>query len=225
MHIADLELGILGATGIVGAGLCIAPGAALAFRLKRSDQICLCFFGDGASNTGTFHEGINLAAIWNLPVVYVCQNNHYAESTSQTYHQKICDIGNRGSAYGIPGVCVDGNDVVAVYEAVLGAVERGRKGLGPTLIECKTYRWLGHYVGDPGAYRPKEEVTEWKERDPLVLFRDKLLKTGVCSEEKLNDLDRNMEREIDEAVAYAQKSPAPEVRSALEDIYVSGYIP
>lgn len=226
MHIADIDLGILGATGIVGSGLCIINGAALACQMKGTDQVSLCFFGDGASNTGAFHEGLNLAAVWNLPVIFICQNNLYAESTPQRVHQKICDIAGRGVAYGIPGLCISGNEVVEVYEATSAAVKRAREGLGPTLLECKTYRWLGHYVGDPGtAYRTRDEVEEWKKKDPVKLYRAKLLEMAVCTARDLDEIDQRMEKEIDEAVMFAQSSQEPEAEDALNDIYVGPYIP
>ncbi|MFQ6111978.1 MAG: thiamine pyrophosphate-dependent dehydrogenase E1 component subunit alpha, partial [Nitrospinota bacterium] len=169
IHIADMDLGILGANGIVGGGIPIANGAALAFKLKKTGQVLVCFFGDGASNQGSFHEGLNLASTWHLPVVFICENNQYAESTPQKVHQHITDISCRAEAYDIPGVSVDGNDAVAVYEAASEAVERARQpGEHPTLIECKTYRHMGHYIGDPGTlYRSDEEVAEWKKRDPI----------------------------------------------------------
>ena len=226
MHIADLHLGILGATGIVGGGLPIANGAALACQLKGTDQVCLCFFGDGASNIGSFHEALNLAAVWNLPVIFICQNNLYAESTPQWQHQKIKDISIRGESYGMPGVSVDGNDVLAVYETVSSAVERARKKGGPSLIECKTYRWLGHYVGDPStSYRTKEEIEKWKQRDPLKLYRGRLLAMGVAGEKDLEEIDRRIEKEIEEAVIFAKNSPDPDLEEALKDVYIGEYIP
>jgi pyruvate dehydrogenase E1 component alpha subunit len=221
MHIADLDLGILGATGIVGSGLPIANGAALACQLKGTDQVCLCFFGDGATNTGSFHEALNLAAIWKLPVIFVCQNNLYAESTPQASHQMIKDISSRAESYGISGTTVDGNDVLAVYESVSQTVERARERGGPTLIECKTYRILGHYVGDPGTdYRTKEEVEQWKKLDPLVIHRKKLLVSGIATEQNLIEIDKGIQREIEEAVIFAQKSEDPQPEEALDDIYV-----
>jgi TPP-dependent pyruvate/acetoin dehydrogenase alpha subunit len=194
--------------------------------MKGTDQASLCFFGDGASNTGAFHEGLNLAAVWNLPVIFICQNNLYAESTPQRVHQKICDIAGRGPAYGIPGLCINGNEVVEVYEATSAAVKRAREGLGPTLLECKTYRWLGHYVGDPStAYRTRDEVEEWKKKDPVKLYRAKLLEMAVCTARDLDEIDQRMEKEIDEAVMFAQSSQEPEAEDALNDIYVGPYIP
>lgn len=226
MHIADLDLGILGATGIVGAGLPIINGAALACQLKGTDQVSLCFLGDGASNTGSFHEALNMASVWNLPVIFVCQNNLYAESTPQWVHQKIRDISLRGGSYGIPGVSVDGNDVLTVYQAAREAVERARKKGGPTLIECKTYRWLGHYVGDPSTlYRTKGEVEDWKKRDPIKHYRTKLLTMDLCGEKDLEAIDGKLEKEIEEAVAFAQNSPDPNPEDALEDVYIGEYIP
>ena len=160
MHIADVEIGILGANGIVGAGITIAGGAALATKMKGTDQVTLCFFGDGATNTTRFHEGINLGSIWSLPVVYIIENNMYAESTCISTTCRLANIADRACAYGIPGKTVDGNDVLAVYEAVGEAVARARKGGGPTLVECKTYRWRGHFVGDAQTYLSKGEVEE-----------------------------------------------------------------
>jgi len=226
MHVADLDLGILGANGIVGAGLPIANGAALAFKMAGTDQVCVSFFGDGASNTGSFHEALNLASVWKLPVIFVCQNNQYAFSTPQRTHQNICDIAVRGTGYGIPGLCIDGNDVLAVYEAATGAVETARKGEGPTLLECKTYRWTGHFVGDSGTtYRTKEEVEDWKKRDPIKLYREKLVAMGTCGVDELEKINQRVKKEIEEAVVFAQNSPDPKPEDALEDVYVDRYIP
>ncbi|NMB17044.1 MAG: thiamine pyrophosphate-dependent dehydrogenase E1 component subunit alpha, partial [Firmicutes bacterium] len=175
MHIADLDLGILGANGIVGSGIPIAVGAALGSTIKGDDRVAAAFFGDGASNTGAFHEGINMAAVWKLPVVFVCENNMYAVSTSTRESLAIEGVVERAAGYGIPGVQVDGNDVLQVYEAAREAVARAREGKGPTLLECLTYRWTGHTVGDPGLYRSKEEVEAWKQKDPIPRFRDYLI--------------------------------------------------
>ena len=222
MHIADMDIGILGANGIVSGGIPIVNGAALAFKLRKTDQVAVCFFGDGASNEGNFHEGLNLASVWALPVIFVCENNLYAESTPQREHQKVKDISVRAKAYNIPGVSIDGNDVTAVYLTVNDAVKRARQGEGPALIECKTYRHLGHYVGDSGElYRTKEEVEIWKKRDPLVLFQQKLLDSGQSSQDEITRMERKIEKEIDEAVKFAEASPEPDLAEALEDIYVS----
>jgi pyruvate dehydrogenase E1 component alpha subunit len=220
MHIADLELGILGANGIVGAGIPIATGTALAFKMRRTDQVAVCFFGDGGANTGAFHEGLNLASVWNLPVVFVCQNNQYAESTPQRVHQKIKDIAVRAMAYDIPAETLDGMDVREVYRAAGEAIARARGDGGPTLIECKTYRFHGHYVGDPGtAYRRPEEVEEWRQRDPIVTFKRRLLTEGLATEAELNAVDEAVQRELEEAVQFAEASPEPDLEDALQDIY------
>lgn len=219
MHIADVDIGILGANGIVGAGIPIAAGAALSAKLRGTAQVAICFFGDGASNTTRFHEGINLASAWKLPVVYVCENNLYAISVPQSKHQNIADIADRATAYGIPGVVVDGNDVIAVYEAVGEAVARARRGEGPTLVECKTYRHRGHFEGDPTPYRTKEEVDEWKKKDPISRFKGKLIEMGVLAEKEADEIDREMKEEIDRAVKFAEESPLPEPEETLEDVY------
>lgn len=219
MHIADTDIGILGANGIVGGGIPIAGGAALSAQKRGTDQVCLCFFGDGASNTTRFHEGINLASIWKLPVVYVIENNLYGESTHVSYAMNIPNIADRACAYGIPGKIVDGNDVLAVYETVGEAVARARKGEGPTIVECKTYRWHGHYIGDPETYKPKEEVEEWKKKDPIPRFRKYLIENKILSEEGTNKIDLEMNEEIDQAVKFADESPFPEPEETLEDVY------
>jgi pyruvate dehydrogenase E1 component alpha subunit len=220
MHIADLELGILGANGIVGAGIPIATGTALAFKMRRTDQVAVCFFGDGGANTGAFHEGLNIASVWNLPVVFVCQNNQYAESTPQRVHQKIKDIAVRAMAYDVPGETVDGMDILEVYRVAGEAIMRARAGGGPTLIECKTYRFYGHYVGDPGtAYRRLEEVEEWKQRDPILGFRRRLLAEDMATEAQLTSIDEAVRRELEEAIQFAEASPEPDLEDALQDIY------
>lgn len=220
MHIADLELGILGATGIVGAGIPIAVGAALACKLQGTDRVALSFFGDGGANTGAFHEALNLAAVWDLPAIFVCQNNQYAESTPQKVHQKITDVAVRAQAYGMPGIAIDGNDVLKVYETVSEAVARARRGGGPTLVECKTYRFMGHYVGDPGtAYRTREEVEEWRKRDPIPRFEQVLLAEAAATRADLERVQREVVEAIDGAVRFAQESPEPAVDEALEDVY------
>ncbi|HOK17997.1 MAG TPA: pyruvate dehydrogenase (acetyl-transferring) E1 component subunit alpha [Caldisericia bacterium] len=219
MHIADAEKGILGANGIVGAGLPIATGAALSIKLRKSDQVVVCFFGDGASNQGTFHESINMGSLWKLPVVYVCENNQYGEFTSQKRHQVITDISQRATAYGIPGVTVDGMDVLAVYEAAVEAVKRAREGNGPTLLETKTYRFHGHFEGDPQLYRDKAEVEEWMRKDPIPRFEKQLLDNNVVTEEELKAIQNRIQQEIDDAVKFAEESPYPEDNEAVKDIY------
>jgi pyruvate dehydrogenase E1 component alpha subunit len=170
MHIADVGIGMLGANGMVGAGIPLACGAGLSAQIRGTDQVCISFFGDGASNQGTFHESLNLASIWRLPVVFVAENNLYAQTTPQKHAMNIRSIAERGAAYGMPSAEVDGNDLIAVYEAVHEAVKRARKGLGPTLLECVTYRWRGHFEGDVLHYRTEKEVEEWKKKDPISKF-------------------------------------------------------
>jgi pyruvate dehydrogenase E1 component alpha subunit len=218
MHIADRTKGILGANGIVGAGHNIAVGAGLSISCRKTDQVCVCFFGDGSTNQGTFHEGMNLASIWKLPVIFVCENNNYGISMSQARHQAIKDIADRAAAYGIPGIAVDGNDVLAVYEAASEAIARARKGLGPTLIECKTYRHRGHFEGDPGAYKPPEEQKEWLEKDPIPRFVKFLTENGFTGKE-LTALDASVEQEIAAAIKFAEDSPYPAVEKTVEDVY------
>jgi pyruvate dehydrogenase E1 component alpha subunit len=219
MHIAEPNIGILGANGIVGGGIPIATGSALSSKILKNNKVTLCFFGDGASNQGTFHESINLASAFNLPCVYICENNLYGVSVKQTQVRKVKDIADRAKGYAIPGVIVDGNDVIAVYRAVMEAVNRAREGEGPTLIECKTYRWRGHYEGDPVNYRTEEELEEWKKKDPIKRFSKKLLSDGMLNKEKLEEIEKEVKKEIDEAVDFADKSPKPDELVALEDVY------
>ncbi|MGB9725577.1 MAG: thiamine pyrophosphate-dependent dehydrogenase E1 component subunit alpha [Fervidicoccaceae archaeon] len=219
MHIADLRKGELGANGIVGGGIPHAVGAGLAFKLSKSDRVAVAFFGDGASNQQNFHEGLNLASIWRLPVVFICENNLYQISLPYSKQQAIRSVAERGSAYGVPGVEVDGQDVLAVYEVVKEAVERARKGEGPTLIEAKTYRYMGHFEGDPQVYRKKEEVEWWrKNKDPIELFKKKLLDMGI-SEEELRAIDAKVEEEVKDAVKFAEESPYPESKELYEDVF------
>jgi len=219
MHIADFSVGMLGATAVVGAGIPIAMGAGLSIKLRGTDQVVACFFGDGASNQGTFHEAINMAAIWKLPVIFVCENNLYAMGTRQSIVMPIQNIADRAVAYGISGVTVDGNDVLVVYEATRKAVERARKGEGPTLIECKTYRHKGHSRIDPAKYRPKDEVEEWLRKDPISRFKEMLLHTNVITEAEIQQIEKEILTEIEEAVRFAIESPYPDPEEALEHVY------
>lgn len=219
MHIACPELGILGANGIVGAGLPIATGAALSAKLRNSQQVAVCFFGDGASNEGTFHESLNIASAFSLPVVYVCENNLYAVGTRQSDVRKVEDIADRAIGYGMPGLAIDGNNVVAVYEAVKEAVDRARAGGGPTLIECKTYRWRAHFEGEPDNYRPPEEVAAWIKREPIAPFRRLLVDGGVLTEEEAGRIEAAVIAERDEAVEFARRSLLPEPETALEGLW------
>ena len=219
MHIADPRLGILGANGIVGAGLPIATGAALSAKLRKSGQVAICFFGDGASNQGTFHEAVNIAAAFDLPAVYVCENNLYAVGTRQSKVRKVEDIADRGTGYAIPGLAVDGNDVIAVYESCSAAVERARAGQGPTIVECKTYRWRAHFEGEPDTYRPPEEVQAWMAREPIAPYRSSLIAQKVVTGAEAEEIEARVRKELDEAVEFARQSPLPRPESALEDLW------
>ena len=219
MHIANLDIGMLGAAGIVGSGIPIATGAGLSAKLRGTDQVTIAFFGDGASNIGRFHEGINLASVWCLPVIFICENNLWAVSVPTSTSLNIPNIADRAVGYGIPGVVVDGMDVMAVYEAVGEAVTRARNGQGPTLIEAKTYRFRGHFEGDSGTYRPQEEIDQWTKRDPLKLYKEKLLEMKVLTKKQAEDIDKETLAEMDKAVKFAQESPFPELKETLENVY------
>jgi acetoin:2,6-dichlorophenolindophenol oxidoreductase subunit alpha len=223
LHMIDTELGFLGANGIVGGGIPLATGAALQLKRIGSQAIAVSFFGDGATNEGSFHESLNLASLWRLPVVYVCENNLYGEFTRQDKHQPVKDIAVRADSYAIPGVIVDGNDVLAVRRAMDEAATRARSGQGPTLIEAKTYRHRGHYEGDMGTYRPPEEVSEWLGRDPIALFGRLLVQKHGTTQEELERIASDVERELDEAAAFADSSPHPSPGEALEDVYLDSY--
>ena len=223
MHICDMDLGILGSNGIVGAGLPIAVGAGFACQYYGKGQVCACFFGDGASNRGTFHESLNMASEMKLPVIYVLENNFYAISGSQRELTTLENLSDRAKAYAIPGVTVDGNDVMAVIDAADEAVTRARKGEGPTLLECKTWRRFGHWEGDPDirlfTYRNKEEHEAWLKRDPLPKFRNDIIQGGYATAEELNDIEKGVDKEIEEAIEFAENSPYPDVSILTEDVY------
>ena len=220
MHIAAIDLNILGATGVVGDGIPIATGVALGCKMRKLDRVVASFFGDGATSTGAFHEGVGLAAIWGLPVVFVCENNQYALSTPIKTYTKLKDLSDRAKSYGIPGVTVDGNDAIAVAEVAREAIENAREGKGPTLIVGNTYRYYGHSAGDPGtAYRTKEEVEKWKRLDPIKRLRGQLLQKKMLTEPELKAIVTTTEKELDEAVKFAADSPEPSVEEALKDIY------
>jgi pyruvate dehydrogenase E1 component alpha subunit len=221
MHIADVEKGMLGANGIVGGGFPLACGAALSAKTLGTGGVAVCFFGDGASNQGTFHEGLNLAAIWKLPVVFVCENNGYAEATPVHYHCSASDIANRAAAYEIPGVVVDGLDLFAVYEAAGEAVARARRGEGPSLIEAKTYRYYGHFQGDQVTYRTAEELARYRDRDPIKAVRAFMVERGLASAAELDGIDSDVQRELDVAWEAGKAAPFPDPEQALTDVYVS----
>jgi len=218
MHIADVEKGNLGATGIVGGNIPVATGAGLAQKLLGTDRVVLCFFGDGASNTGNFHESLNLAALWNLPVVYIVENNLYGMSVPVEKAAAKLDIADRACAYGIPGQVVDGMDVLAVRQAVSEAVERARRGEGPSLIECKTYRWYGHSRSDPRKYRTKEEEAAWRARDPIPNFAARLVEMGLATEAEIDAVEEQVEVAIEGATEFALSSPTPPVEEL--ELYV-----
>mgnify|MGYP000881340210 CR=1 FL=1 len=223
LHISDFDLGILGANGIVGGGFPAAVGAALAFSIRNEDREALAFFGDGASNEGTFHESANLAGLWKLPVIFFCENNLYGEGTPLSKASPISDLSIRAESYAFPGVVVDGNDPLAVYEVVKGAAERARTGQGPTLVEAKTYRFRGHYEGDPQVYRVPGEMDEWRKRDPIDAFRERLLKSGLFDEAAVQGVEAEVQSQLDEAVAFATSAPQPEVGEALAGVYADDH--
>ena len=219
MHIADVEGGNLGANGVVGGGIPIAVGVGLSLKMQKRDQIILCFFGDGAANLGPFHEALNMAAIWKLPVVYVCENNQYAMSFSVKKAFAIEHISDRAAAYGMPGTTVDGNDVLAVYQAVSQAVEQARAGAGPALIENVTYRWRGHSKSDANRYRTREEIESWKQKCPIKRFRARLVKEKVLTEEDADQIEQEAYAAIDAAMAFAEASPEPTLETIEEGVY------
>jgi pyruvate dehydrogenase E1 component alpha subunit len=219
MHLVDASAGMPPSNAIVGASIPIATGAALAFKLRGLDRVAVCFFGDGAANTGAFHEGLNLAAVKDAPVVFVCENNQYAASTHISLAMKIENISLRAAAYGIPGETLDGMDVRAVHHAASQAIKRARSGGGPSLLECRTYRFMGHSRGDPGGYRTREDVQSWQARDPLPRFRQALLGEFEVDEEALAALEASLDDEVSDAIVYAQESPFPEAELVYAHVF------
>jgi len=219
MHIADVEGGNLGANGIVGGGLPIATGVGLSIQVRGSGQVCVAFFGDGAANGGAFHESVNLASIWDLPVVFVCENNQYAMSMPVRQSMRVERVSDRACAYGIPGRTVDGMDVLAVFEAASEAVERARAGGGPTLLECVTYRYRGHSKSDRQRYRTREEVARWRAQDPIERLRRLLEEQGLVQPGEFDALAAAAREQVEEAVRFAEASPEPDPSTLLEDVY------
>jgi TPP-dependent pyruvate/acetoin dehydrogenase alpha subunit len=220
MHIVALDKNILGANGIVGGGIPIATGAAYMSKYKDTKQVTISFMGDSATNEGSFHESLNMASAWKLPIVYVIENNLYGISVALERVTNVTDLSVRAKAYGMQGVTIDGNDVLKVYETIKEAVASAREGRGPALIECKTYRWKGHHVGDPATeYRTREEETYWKERCPLTSFQAYLIKNKVLDKKRITSLETGIKEEIQEAVEFAKNSPYPDAAEAFEDIY------
>jgi pyruvate dehydrogenase E1 component alpha subunit len=220
MHMASPELGILGADGIVGGGIPIATGAGLSSKLLKNGRVTVCFFGDGGSNQGTFHESINIAAAFDLPVVYVCEDNLFGVGTRQFPNvRKVPSIADRAVAYGIPGVTVDGNDAIEVYTVVKQAVERARRGEGPTLVDCRTYRWRTHFEGEPDTYRDPEEVKEWMTREPIGVMKARLVAMKVATAEELDAKEHAVIAEVRDALQFAYDSPEPDDALAFADLY------
>ncbi|MBR0640948.1 thiamine pyrophosphate-dependent dehydrogenase E1 component subunit alpha [Bacillus safensis] len=222
MHIADFDKGMLGANGIVGGGFPLACGAALTAKYKKTENVSVCFFGDGANNQGTFHEGINLAAIWKLPVIFIAENNGYGEATPFSYASSCQSIVDRAAGYNIPGIQVDGKDVMAVYQAAEQAIERAKNGEGPTLIECMTYRNYGHFEGDAQRYKTNQEKIEHQEeRDAITLFKNELIKQQLLTNGELSNVEAAVTEAIDEAVQFSEESEYPDQTELLTDVYVS----
>jgi len=219
MHIADASVGYLGANGVLAAGCVLAPGVGLSIQMRKTDQVVVAIFGDGAANRGPFHEGVNLAALWRAPAVFVCENNRWASTTAQAVSTAGGSIAQRAAGYGIPGVTVDGNEVLAVFEAVGEAVARARRGEGPSLVEAQTIRWLGHYEGDPQLYRGKDEVAEGRGRDPVGRLRQVLEERNLLDAAHAARIEAAVKGEIDDAVAFAEASPLPDARAAFEDLF------
>jgi TPP-dependent pyruvate/acetoin dehydrogenase alpha subunit len=219
MHIADASVGYLGANGVLAAGCVLAPGVGLSIKHRRSGQVVVTFFGDGAANRGPFHEGVNLAALWKLPVIFFCENNRWASTTANALSAAGGSIARRAAGYGIPGESVDGNDVLAVHDAVTRAAARARGGDGPSLIEAHTIRWVGHFEGDPQAYRPKEEVAEGRRADPIARLERRLRERRLLDDARATRVRAGVAAEIDDAVAHAEASPLPGPRAALTDLF------
>ncbi|MBI1736222.1 MAG: thiamine pyrophosphate-dependent dehydrogenase E1 component subunit alpha [Candidatus Rokubacteria bacterium] len=219
MHIADVSVGYLGANGVLAAGCVLAPGVGLSIKHRKSGQVALAFFGDGAANRGPFHEGMNLAALWKLPVVFVCENNRWASTTAHALSAAGGSIAARAAAYGVPGDAIDGNDVLAVHEAVTRAAERARRGDGPSLIEAHTIRWVGHFEGDAQLYRSRDEAAEGRRTDPIARLAALLESRGLLDEAHAARVRGGVLAEIDDAVAYAESSPLPEPHEALTDLF------
>lgn len=220
MHIADLSKGNLGANAIVGGGIPIAVGGGLAIKMQNRQNVSVAFFGDGASNQGTFHEAINLAAVWKLPVIFICENNQYGMTVPVWQSTSVENISDRAAGYGISGETVDGNDAAAVFDAFARAKMRALNGEGPTIIECKTYRWRGHWTGDPEPYRTREEVEDWKQnKDPIVRFRSYLLEHEIAAAEELDEIETKAADKMAEAVTFALNSPEPDPAHVLDDVF------
>lgn len=219
MHISDASVGILGANGIVGGGIPIATGAAFGSKYLKNGRVVVSFFGDGASDEGGFHESLNLASIWNLPIIYVCENNLYAETNPLMKHLNIESIADRAKSYNIPGIKIDGMDVVDVYEKINEVVIDVRKGKGPVLVEAMTYRFRGHWEGDPEVYRTLDEVKEWRKKDPILKFKEKLEQDNILTLSEIGNIEIDVLKEIDKAIEFAENSPDPSAASAADYVF------
>ncbi len=225
MHLGDVEKGMLPAIAIVGGNIPITMGMALAFKMRNEKRVAVSFFGDGASNEGAFHEALNMAAVYNVPAVFVCENNQYGASTNIKKTTRIKDIADRAGAYGMKGVIADGMDVLEVYVKAGEAIDEARKGKGPTLLELKTFRFCGHSRSDPNNYIPKEESEYWKSRDPIVLFEKLLLKENIADKDEIEKIKAKVESMIDEAVEFGQNSPDPKPEDTYNDLYINMEVP
>jgi len=219
MHICDLSLGIMGSNGIVGGGFPIAAGIGVALKMKGTGQVCVCFFGDGSTNRGTFHESINIASIFKLPVVYICENNFYGLSSRTKETMNISDIASRASSYGIPGIKIDGNDVVTVHNVAKAAVELARSGCGPTLIEATTWRRRGHWEGDPDNYRNSDECKLWLDKDPIDRLENTIISKDIAAKSEIEKIQKEVLEEISAAIDFAKQSPAPDPQDLYTDVY------
>ncbi|MGV0335874.1 thiamine pyrophosphate-dependent dehydrogenase E1 component subunit alpha [Corynebacterium kroppenstedtii] len=220
MHIADIDTGMLGANGMVGGGFALATGAALRNQYLGTDAVAVCFFGDGASNEGVFHEALNMAGIWKLPVVFVCENNMFGEATPQNYACVSETIAQRAAAYDMPGKVIDGKNVIEVYDEVGDAIKRARKGEGPSLIECRTYRKYGHFEGDEQAYKATEGTEkEFADLDPIPRFREDAIEKGWLSKKKADEIEKASDKRIDDAIEFAEKSPIPDPEDLLSNVF------
>ena len=224
LHIVDSDTNNLGANGIVGGGIPISVGAALAAQMQENDEVILSFFSDGAMNQGAFHEAVNMASVWDLPVVFICENNQYGMSTSVEKAFNIQDLSARAKAYNIPGVKIDGNKIMEVYEVVQEAVEKARKDGGPSLIVAETYRWKGHSKSDAKVYRTKKEEKAWKERDPIAQFEKELKEQELLDDKKIEAIKKEVDKKIEAAVKFAQESPFPDKEDIYDDVYVDGEV-
>ena len=224
-HMGDLQCGVLAGTGLVGSSISVAAGAALGFKILGTDQVVVDFFGDGATNRGDFHEALNLAAIFDLPVVFACENNLYSEYTPIGETMRIADIADRAASYGMPGIVVDGNDVLAVHAAVQEAVDRARGGEGPTLLECKTYRHRNHAeMEPPEMFRPAEEIEYWLAQDPIPRLRDQMLQDGVITDETVGQIEVDVQEQVEDALEFALASPFPPLDEITRDVYAPAQI-